>query len=296
MDVTKFQTKINETISKEIEKQTISKDLPRLLKNICIVSNDNTSLKFDQKEQKEEVLELLKTLNKVTVFKKDGFEDSFEKTVDLDDVTTLTSFLKDTYGEKSGVINFLKCMTQSMIINVIIFTKPVLQLKHGILFKDSKGDDVWRIEFINGDEIQIIHTRKEQVYSQSQGKVQDLFQFIWKLTFSFDKKYQCSKVKVELVSNEKDFEKELETISSVFNAQIKMEIKKEIAYFPGQKGQCTLCKDTVYTQEMVEVEKKVYHQKCFKCSKCKRQLNMGNFYFHKESLFCLNHYKEAQMK
>lgn len=295
MDVTKFQSKMNETISKEIEKQTIGKDLPRLIKNVTLVINQDSTFNYEEsdKELKEQILDFLKTLHMVTGFKKDGFEESFEKSVDLDDLTTLNTFLKDTYGEKNAVINFLKCMTQSMVINVILFTKPVLQLKHGIFFKDAKGGQVWKIEFINGEEIQLVHTRKEQVYAQNKGQIQDLFQFVWKLIFSFDKKFQVTRIKVELTSKDEEHEKELELISNVFNAQLKMETKKEITFF---RQLCSVCKETVYTQEMVEVEKKYYHQKCFKCSKCKRQLNMGNFYLHQGSLFCFGHYKEAQMK
>jgi len=297
MDVTKFQSKMVETISKEIEKQTVSKDLPRLLRNISISNNEKLLVKFENKEPKEEILTLFETLQQELGIKKDGVKDSFEKLVDLEEVTTLNTFLKDIYGEKSGITSILKCATQSMIINVILFTKPVLQLKHGILFKDAKGEGVWNIEIKTGDEIQLVHTRKEQVYSQNKGQIQELFQFMWKLIFIFDKKSLIVKqVKVEANSKEESFEKEGECITSVFNANVKIEFKKEIVYFPGQKGRCLICQESVFTQEMVEVEKKVYHQKCFKCSKCKRQLNMGNFYFKQGALFCFVHYKEAQTK
>jgi hypothetical protein len=65
------------------------------------------------------------------------------------------------------------------------------------------------------------------------------------------------------------------------------------SFFKQEQKKCVICMETVFKIEQVEVENRVYHQKCFKCVKCKRNLNVGNFAFHSGNLYCLVHHKEV---
>eukprot|EP01080_Neovahlkampfia_damariscottae_P003475 gene3475-6124_t len=55
---------------------------------------------------------------------------------------------------------------------------------------------------------------------------------------------------------------------------------------------CEYCKKKVYVQERIEVSEKIYHHYCFKCSKCKKRLHLGNFKSYKNEIYCANHYKD----
>jgi len=48
----------------------------------------------------------------------------------------------------------------------------------------------------------------------------------------------------------------------------------------------------VYQLERFEIQGKVIHRDCFKCSKCKNKLGMGNFSTAGEKLFCTPHFKQ----
>ena len=55
---------------------------------------------------------------------------------------------------------------------------------------------------------------------------------------------------------------------------------------------CEYCKKRVYVQERIEVNEKIFHHYCFKCTKCKKRLHLGNFKSYKNEIYCANHYKD----
>jgi cysteine/glycine-rich protein len=70
------------------------------------------------------------------------------------------------------------------------------------------------------------------------------------------------------------------------------------------KNICVDCKEIGYMNEIIKLEDKVYHIKCFKCSFCKTKVHLGNFHSHGGKikcynigkLFCKAHYSELFKK
>jgi len=58
-------------------------------------------------------------------------------------------------------------------------------------------------------------------------------------------------------------------------------------------AKCNLCSDSVLLTEKIEVEKLIFHKSCFKCVKCKKTLNLGNFKKHDNTIYCENHYQSV---
>eukprot|EP01080_Neovahlkampfia_damariscottae_P008422 gene8422-247_t len=78
------------------------------------------------------------------------------------------------------------------------------------------------------------------------------------------------------------------------SSKISLEIKRE---------KCYSCDKTVYQTEKMIAGKNVYHQKCFKCSRCKTKLTIQNYVIYnsneqdeKSKLFCKVHYEEIKNK
>jgi len=60
----------------------------------------------------------------------------------------------------------------------------------------------------------------------------------------------------------------------------------------GTTQKCAVCEKTVYTLEKLVAEKVLYHKNCFRCSVCKKVLDLANFSALDGSLFCKPHLKQ----
>lgn len=49
---------------------------------------------------------------------------------------------------------------------------------------------------------------------------------------------------------------------------------------------CTVCAKSVYAQERLSADEKVFHKACFKCSECKKTLALGNYASMDAKTFC----------
>jgi hypothetical protein len=72
------------------------------------------------------------------------------------------------------------------------------------------------------------------------------------------------------------------------SSKINLEIKRE---------KCNICDKTVYATEKMTAGKNIFHQKCFKCSRCKTKLTIQNYVISNEDeetkLYCKIHYEEG---
>jgi hypothetical protein len=72
------------------------------------------------------------------------------------------------------------------------------------------------------------------------------------------------------------------------SSKINLEIKRE---------KCNICDKTVYATEKMTAGKNIFHQKCFKCSRCKTNLTIQNYVISNEDeeikLYCKVHYEEG---
>uniref|UniRef100_A0A2C9JL51 LIM zinc-binding domain-containing protein n=1 Tax=Biomphalaria glabrata TaxID=6526 RepID=A0A2C9JL51_BIOGL len=59
-----------------------------------------------------------------------------------------------------------------------------------------------------------------------------------------------------------------------------------------QTEKCGACDKTVYAMERLEMNKRVYHKACFRCTQCKAVLTPKTFAINNEVIFCTNHYKQ----
>ncbi|XP_059166535.1 uncharacterized protein LOC131948855 isoform X3 [Physella acuta] len=59
-----------------------------------------------------------------------------------------------------------------------------------------------------------------------------------------------------------------------------------------QTEKCGACEKTVYAMERLEMNKRVYHKACFRCSQCKAVLTPKTFAINNEIIFCTTHYKQ----
>lgn len=66
---------------------------------------------------------------------------------------------------------------------------------------------------------------------------------------------------------------------------------------PGpQKETCYVCNKSVYVNERVSVDGKIFHQDCFRCKYCKCKLNSSNMSQIKSEFYCKTHVLELFMK
>ncbi|MFH4980539.1 hypothetical protein AB6A40_007248 [Gnathostoma spinigerum] len=56
--------------------------------------------------------------------------------------------------------------------------------------------------------------------------------------------------------------------------------------------ECAICGKIVYPVERIFANKALYHNTCFKCSKCSKRLKLTNYNFYEGSLLCKIHYLE----
>jgi hypothetical protein len=172
----KAKTSINGLCDKPLEKLPVSKDLPRLARNFEVFVPDddadirlarvqsfkevkdwkaNTKLNFvpdpddDPNEIPKNILlyQLLQALAQ-NLPKHDRQKifptyEEYEKSVNLDDPTSLNNFLLEQFGEEHEVIRLLKVCHQSVIVNILLGARHALT-KHHVQFKDVRG--AWRIQ------------------------------------------------------------------------------------------------------------------------------------------------------
>lgn len=170
----KFLERLQELLQRKVENSTVAVDIPRLIKNIIIVDNEE-NLTFMQNTNSDKNKELHKLLNKLTTSfdnKKVSEDENFE------DVDLLKEFFKNL-GDASKTILSLKAVSQSVIILPVTFIR--LQIPK-ITFKDTR--DGWKIE-INIKEKSITHKRKEQVFNPKNLSV--MFEFSWDFKVQFKK-------------------------------------------------------------------------------------------------------------
>lgn len=63
-----------------------------------------------------------------------------------------------------------------------------------------------------------------------------------------------------------------------------------------QKETCFVCSKTVYVNERVSVDGKIFHQDCFRCKYCKCKLNSSNMSQIKSEFYCKTHVLELFKK
>ena len=51
-------------------------------------------------------------------------------------------------------------------------------------------------------------------------------------------------------------------------------------------NKCKVCEKRVYEMEKIVNDSKIYHKTCFKCTHCKRTLNLGNYAGIEGRLYC----------
>jgi len=62
---------------------------------------------------------------------------------------------------------------------------------------------------------------------------------------------------------------------------------------PSQAAEtCSTCSKRVYAMERLEVDKRILHKSCFRCSKCNCVLRMDTYTFNAGKLFCIPHFKQ----
>ncbi|XP_037091796.1 uncharacterized protein LOC119111985 isoform X3 [Pollicipes pollicipes] len=62
---------------------------------------------------------------------------------------------------------------------------------------------------------------------------------------------------------------------------------------PNQAAEmCDACNKRVYAMERLEVDKRILHKNCFRCSKCNCVLRMDTYTFNAGKLFCTPHFKQ----
>jgi cysteine/glycine-rich protein len=61
----------------------------------------------------------------------------------------------------------------------------------------------------------------------------------------------------------------------------------------GTREKCCKCDKTVYPDDRVVVDKKVMHESCFRCAKCKTKLKPGNYADLNGTEYCKVHFQEA---
>ncbi|CAL1548436.1 unnamed protein product [Lymnaea stagnalis] len=59
-----------------------------------------------------------------------------------------------------------------------------------------------------------------------------------------------------------------------------------------QTEKCGACEKTVYAMERLEMNKRVYHKACFRCTQCKAVLTPKTFAINNDVIFCTTHYKQ----
>jgi hypothetical protein len=59
-----------------------------------------------------------------------------------------------------------------------------------------------------------------------------------------------------------------------------------------QTEKCGACDKTVYAMERLEMNKRVYHKACFRCTQCKAVLTPKTFAINNDIIFCTTHYKQ----
>jgi hypothetical protein len=54
---------------------------------------------------------------------------------------------------------------------------------------------------------------------------------------------------------------------------------------------CETCNKTVYQQERLQADGKVWHKHCFRCTHCKKVVGLGNYATNKGDIYCKVHFK-----
>ncbi|KAK8691652.1 hypothetical protein V6N13_075153 [Hibiscus sabdariffa] len=62
--------------------------------------------------------------------------------------------------------------------------------------------------------------------------------------------------------------------------------------FTGTQQKCKACEKTVYPVELLSADGVPYHKSCFKCSRCKGTLKLGNYSSMEGVLYCKPHFEQ----
>ncbi|XP_035828717.1 uncharacterized protein LOC101856472 isoform X4 [Aplysia californica] len=81
------------------------------------------------------------------------------------------------------------------------------------------------------------------------------------------------------------------------NARLKFEDPEKVGRSKSMRAaiqteKCGACEKTVYAMERLEMNKRVYHKACFRCSQCKAVLTPKTFAINNDVIFCTTHYKQ----
>jgi len=64
---------------------------------------------------------------------------------------------------------------------------------------------------------------------------------------------------------------------------------------PGREV-CDICSKTVYLNERLSANDRIYHKNCFRCKECKAQLSLGNFSSIKGQVYCKNCFRKVAIE
>ncbi|KAL9649779.1 hypothetical protein ABK040_009593 [Willaertia magna] len=129
-----------------------------------------------------------------------------------------STFLRETFGEYSPIVNLLKLSSQACLFEGLNEIRPKL-LQKGINFKDFKGKNNWLIK-IYPKKYKIIHQRVEQVFDMK--TLSNLFTFTYELEVILNKEFSSvEKVNCNLL--ECNFEKSILNELEQLNEKKKLE-------------------------------------------------------------------------
>lgn len=163
----------------------VSKDLPRLCKNVIIYDKEEVLHKHNDEDFLQLLFLIFLTLTKKTKDFKNPYKEfevltfeNFQKEVDIADNQTINQFVTKHYEESSKTIQILKLLNQSLIAPAVTQIKQVLLGK--LEYKDVQGS--WVVEiFCLDQKYKVIHKKKEQVIKKVNNKYENLYQFQWSL-------------------------------------------------------------------------------------------------------------------
>ena len=61
---------------------------------------------------------------------------------------------------------------------------------------------------------------------------------------------------------------------------------------PVAAPKCLVCEKSVYENEKLTADGKVWHKTCFRCGHCRKVLSLGNYAAVSDKVFCKPHFKQ----
>ncbi|XP_072035131.1 uncharacterized protein [Amphiura filiformis] len=117
------------------------------------------------------------------------------------------------------------------------------------------------------------------------------------LTESKPKKKSFYQERNESIANSGGVAGRLSLFQSKINNGDKPEIRKSgspRSWKNPEVDKCCMCNKNVYSMEKLEVNKKVYHQHCFKCAFCNKILSLSHYSLYAGNVYCKPHQRKVE--